>query len=216
MKTLLTFAIALAAFNFSYAQNTFPSSGNVGIGTTSPQADLDIRGGGIILGGTQKHIIHTQNWVPNADALIFAHKISGSWDWNNSLSFKTDGMLQKNASSDNLKAIVVRNTATPGNHFETFRVMGNGKVFATEVEVLLANQFPDYVFEDKYELMTLSDLRTYIDENQHLPNVPSAEEVGEGMEVGEMVRLQMEKIEELTLYILQLQEQIDELKKNQK
>ncbi len=215
MKTLLTFAMALCLFNLTHAQNTFPSSGSVGIGTTNPQAELDINGGGIILGGTQKHIIHTQNWVPNADALIFAHKISGNWDWDNSLSFKTDGRLQKNANTNTMKAITVVNTSSWPSH-DVFRVMGNGKVFATEVEVLLANQFPDYVFTEKYDLMTLEDLRVYIDENKHLPNIPSAEEVGEGMELGEMVRLQMEKIEELTLYILQLQEEIDELKKNQK
>jgi len=76
-----------------------------------------------------------------------------------------------------------------------------------------SDQIPDYVFKEGYELMGLNDLKQYINDNGHLPKVPSAEEFGERgeMNLGEMDNLLLEKVEELTLYILQLQERIAEL-----
>lgn len=63
--------------------------------------------------------------------------------------------------------------------------------------------------------MPLRELETYIGEHSHLPGVPTAEEVEqEGADLGEMNKVLMEKVEELTLYIIDLQKQIDELKSN--
>ncbi|UTW63139.1 hypothetical protein KFE98_02995 [bacterium SCSIO 12741] len=88
-----------------------------------------------------------------------------------------------------------------------------GGIRTEEVKVDLASTWPDYVFDTDYDLKDLSEVKDFIQENHHLPNVPSAEEMEEGIELGEMVRLQMEKIEELTIYMIQLQEEIQELKK---
>ena len=75
--------------------------------------------------------------------------------------------------------------------------------------------WPDYVFADGYALMPLGELEAYIDAHSHLPGLPSADEVEqEGADLGEMNRLLMEKVEELTLYIIDLQKQIDKLKSN--
>ena len=75
--------------------------------------------------------------------------------------------------------------------------------------------WPDYVFADGYALMPLGELEAYIGAYSHLPGMPSAAEVEqEGADLGEMNRLLMEKVEELTLYIIDLQKQIDELKSN--
>jgi len=91
----------------------------------------------------------------------------------------------------------------------------NGKIIAEEVRVQLRANWPDYVFEKDYELMPISELKKYIDENKHLPEVPSAEEINErgGQDLGEMDRLLLKKIEELSLYIIQQQAEIDALKK---
>ena len=63
--------------------------------------------------------------------------------------------------------------------------------------------------------MPLNELESYINEYSHLPGVPSATEVEEdGADLGEMNRLLMEKVEELTLYVIDLQKQINELKSN--
>ena len=94
-----------------------------------------------------------------------------------------------------------------------FSVQANGHVFARKYTTTLAN-IPDYVFNSDYNLMPLSDLRTYINTNKHLPNIPSATEYEEtGVDLGELNRLLLEKTEELTLYILQLEERLSKLEK---
>lgn len=87
---------------------------------------------------------------------------------------------------------------------------------AEEVVVDLAFNWPDYVFYNDYSLMPLNELKAFIQEKGHLPNVPSAETIGEhGIKLGDMTRIQQEKIEELTLYILELNKRIEQLEKNQ-
>jgi hypothetical protein len=90
----------------------------------------------------------------------------------------------------------------------------NGKITCKEVEVTL-DAFPDYVFDEEYHLSPLSEVEKYIKENKHLPGIPAAKEVIEnGLSIGEMNVKMMEKIEELTLYVIQLQKQVNELKSN--
>ncbi len=70
--------------------------------------------------------------------------------------------------------------------------------------------WPDYVFEEGYDLPTLQEIQEHIDEYGHLPNIPSAKEVEtNGMDVGEMNKLLLEKIEELTLYIIEQEQRAD-------
>ncbi|MDB5250348.1 MAG: hypothetical protein JWQ40_4742, partial [Segetibacter sp.] len=90
----------------------------------------------------------------------------------------------------------------------------NGKLIATEVRVELIANWPDYVFDDKYKLMSLEDLEVKIKAEKHLPGIPAAAEVKEnGIMLGEMQTKTMEKVEETTLYILQLNNKIKELEK---
>jgi hypothetical protein len=71
----------------------------------------------------------------------------------------------------------------------------------------------DYVFDKGYKLMPLDKLNSYVTEYHHLPNVPSASEIKKNdLSLGEMSKIQMEKIEELTLYILELKKEIEALK----
>ncbi len=89
-------------------------------------------------------------------------------------------------------------TTTPG----TYKLAVNGHIRAKEIVVEQAN-WPDYVFSDEHTLPSLEEVEKHIEENGHLINIPSAGEVHlNGIEVGEMNRLLLEKIEELTLYIL--------------
>ena len=95
----------------------------------------------------------------------------------------------------------------------------NGLLKTKEVQVTLTG-WPDYVFEKDYELLPLTEVEQFIATHKHLPNVPSAATVEEnGINIGEMNAILLQKVEELTLYILQqnrqlieLQNQINELK----
>ena len=90
----------------------------------------------------------------------------------------------------------------------------NGQVHATEVKVTIAVPGPDYVFDKDYKLTPLEDIKNYIDQNKHLPEVPSAKEMEvNGIQLGEMNMLLLKKIEELTLYVIELKREITDLKK---
>ena len=88
-----------------------------------------------------------------------------------------------------------------------------GIIYAKEVFVDNTVTFPDFVFEEEYPLMSLQEVEQFIKENKHLPDVPYAAEVEEnGINLGEMNAILIQKVEELTLYVLDLQKQIHELK----
>lgn len=94
---------------------------------------------------------------------------------------------------------------------KNFAVRSNGEVYARKYTTTL-NNIPDYVFEPSYKLMPINELRSYLQANRHLPNVPSAKQYAEdGVDLGEMNRVLLEKTEELTLYLLQLEERIRQL-----
>ena len=98
-------------------------------------------------------------------------------------------------------------TTTPSNKLEV-----NGTIRSTEVKVE-AGPWPDYVFEPDYDLRSLEETEAYIKANKHLPEVPSAGEMeANGVQLGEMNRLLLKKIEELTLHQIALQKELKELK----
>jgi hypothetical protein len=90
----------------------------------------------------------------------------------------------------------------------------DGKITCEEVLVKMSQNWPDYVFADEYILPDLCDVKTFIEENNHLPGIPKAIDIEkDGLEVGAIQRKMMEKIEELTLYVIMLKEEIEALKK---
>ena len=89
-----------------------------------------------------------------------------------------------------------------------------GKVIAEEVRITLRASWPDYVFNKDHTLMPLIELEQFINKNNHLPGFKKASDVEkEGSDIGETQRKMMEKIEELTLYIIQQDKKIDALQK---
>lgn len=93
---------------------------------------------------------------------------------------------------------------------DTYRLSVKGKIRAEEIRVY--NIWADYVFSPSYQLPTLEEVEAYIAKKGHLPNVPSAKEITEkGLELGEMAKIQQEKIEELTLYLIQQKKEIEKL-----
>jgi hypothetical protein len=94
----------------------------------------------------------------------------------------------------------------------SYRLAVDGKIGAREV-VVTTNAWPDYVFDSKYKLLPLGQLKSYIQVNKHLPDVPSEIEVlKNGQELGAMNAILLKKVEELTLYVIQLEEELGSIK----
>jgi hypothetical protein len=88
-------------------------------------------------------------------------------------------------------------------------------ILTEKVKIALKSttQWADFVFAPHYKLRSLSDVEAFIQKNHHLPEVPSAEKVAkEGLDLADMMKIQMQKIEELTLYIIAQQKEMDALK----
>ena len=96
-----------------------------------------------------------------------------------------------------------------------YKLYVNDGIVARDIKVTAATTFPDYVFEKDYQPISIYELEYFIKQNKHLPEIPSAKEVekNEGFEVGDLQIKLLKKIEEQTLYIIDLQKQVDELKK---
>ena len=173
-----------APSNAIYIEDT----GDVGLGTTNPEEAL--------------HIVNTTLGA-NTDIRMEANNNGvGSGEW----EFAVRGNDGDFAINDNGTAgaeFIFRgpNHATPGLH-----ITGSFVSAGTTLNV------PDYVFNADYELMPLSELQTFISENSHLPNIPSATEINTGhLDITKMQMSLLEKVEELTLYTLQQQQTIEEL-----
>lgn len=99
-------------------------------------------------------------------------------------------------------------TTTPTNKLEV-----KGKIKTQEVNVTMAD-WPDYVFAPEYNLIPLDSLNEFILANRHLPDVPSEKSVLEnGVNLGEMDRILLKKVEELTLYLIEQKKETEELRK---
>lgn len=94
-----------------------------------------------------------------------------------------------------------------------YKLAVGGRIICEELKVQLQYAWPDYVFAPGYRLKTLEEVAQHIAENGHLPNIPAACEVEEqGISVGEMQTKMMEKIEELTLYLIEMKKENTALK----
>ncbi|TKG91623.1 hypothetical protein EYV94_21600 [Puteibacter caeruleilacunae] len=123
------------------------------------------------------------------------------------------GMIPSSNISGNL--IVDGQVGVNTNKLEDFHVSVNGKLRAKEVRV--ATDWADFVFDENYQLMSIEEVAQFIEKRGHLPNIPKASVVEEdGISVGEMNKLLLQKIEELTLYMIEHKKtsdaQADELK----
>jgi len=98
-----------------------------------------------------------------------------------------------------------------GTNNPSYKLSVNGTIQSTEVVV--ESGWADYVFEKDYRLVPLEDVEMFIKENKHLPNMPSAKQIAEnGLHLGDVQKRMMEKIEELTLYVIELKKEIENIK----
>jgi hypothetical protein len=187
--------------------------GNVGIGTTSPASKLVVSDGTTAISFSPNSGASALGFNRNAfDGTIFNPSIS-AWQFSSRDDrFTLEGY---NGPSHDLLTVLKNGnvgigTTTPGS----FKLAVNGKIWSQEVNVAMTNPGPDYVFEKSYNLLPLSQLETYINQNKHLPEVPSAKEMEEnGLNLKEMNLILLRKIEELTLHVIDQSKLINELQK---
>src|ERR1700744_4889483 len=226
MKKITLSLIAIVfAINFSYAQNTFPSSGNVGVGTTSPAAKLQtnylftdlagvsIQGGpssgtALTIGGSAGDsgasvVSVAPGW--NTNASPYALDISPTGTANG-----TDTRLLNISFAGSNKMVVMKGgNVGIGSTNPDQKLTVKGTIHSQEVIVDM-NVLPDYVFKPAYHLPTLNEVKTYIDKNHHLPEMPSAEQVAkDGLSLGEMNAKLLKKVEELTLYLIEKDKELN-------
>jgi hypothetical protein len=182
-------ASTLGFYNNGAWRMIVDNGGNVGIGTTSPQYKLEVHGTTII------------GQYTNGMAVIDAFNSYAYFGCNNA----------SNGIAVGPNGYVGIGTTSPDA-----RLAVAGQVHAQEVKVSITVPGPDYVFDKDYKLTSLDEIKTYIDQNKHLPEIPSAKEMEKnGVQLGEMNMLLLKKIEELTLYVIELKKEVEELKENQ-
>jgi len=111
-------------------------------------------------------------------------------------------------------ALFGANVGIGTTNLQGYMLAVNGSAIATSMIVKLHSNWPDYVFKKDYRLPSLQEVKTYIDQNHHLPEVPSEQQVAkDGLNLGEMNKILTKKVEELTLYLIEKDKQINEQQK---
>lgn len=202
---------------------------NIGINTTAPTTNLHVVGTSTITGkltlgslaiatGAAAGKVLTSDATGNATWQVAA---SGAGGWG--LGGSTVAAEKTIGTVDNFDLPIITNNAERmriskngnvgigiTNIGADYKLYVNGNIRARKVRVDNAT-WPDYVFQPGYSLLSLTDLEKYIQQNKHLPEVPSAAEVHkEGVELSENQALLLKKVEELTLYIIEQNKKIDQ------
>ncbi|MGJ1448148.1 hypothetical protein ACR79S_15110 [Sphingobacterium spiritivorum] len=207
--------------------------GYVGIGTSNPQTQLevgppssDVSAGIFHSTGAQSwgHVLAlvTDNGFDNPKLLFSYRNKAKQWaigggHSSNSFSIWEDGGdgVYGSGFGNARFTILPEGNVGIGTDVPTEKLSVKGNIRAKEIKVETAN-WPDYVFEEDYRLTPLTEIETFIKANKHLPDIPSAQKIAEdGLSVGEMNKLLLKKVEELTLYMIELSAANKQLKEEQ-
>jgi hypothetical protein len=216
--------------NWTYSTNTIvttPANVSVGIGTTSPQVPLDVNGAAVFNGSINQYWGNTRNYVqwPSAYYSTPSYYMGWSTDAYARRLF-IDDVDSDGSAIDPAGGITFRTgsgTPTDRLHIAFSGNVGIGTTSPQHLlhvagtigakEVIVSSTGADYVFDPGYRLLPLADVDAYVNENHHLPDIPSAKEVEEkGVSLGEMQSKLLAKIEELTLHMIQAEKENEALR----
>ena len=174
-------------------------NGDIGIGKNNPGAKLDVNG---TLKATNATVTSLTTNILNVPEI--------------NLDAITTNTLEVTGSSTLKGTVTVGTTPHPADLDVTGALSAKSAniagILKTKKMQVTTTGWPDYVFDKEYELLSLSEVAQFIDQNSCLPNIPSAREVEEnGLDIGEMQSKLLQKIEELTLYIIQLEKRLSEI-----
>ncbi|WP_271768076.1 hypothetical protein [Aquimarina algiphila] len=218
----LIFETETAGDSAPSAKMIIKNNGNVGIGNINPSTKLDIFdtnadlsimklrngkwtcnqrtsiefwNGGLKNHPTSRIVSQMDGCGTQGEALLFETQTAGETNPSAKMTIKNDGNIGIGTLNPNGWKLAV-----------------NGKIRAKEIKI--ETGWSDFVFYDDYKLPTLQDVENHIKENGHLKDIPSAKEVEEnGIYLGEMDSKLLQKIEELTLYTIQQEKQLDKQSK---
>ena len=190
--------------SFSNPIMSFSTAGSVGVGIINPfaQSRLHVKASG------------AQPWAVLSEASNSDRMIGLGHDGTNGIvavsAYAGGSYTPLQLWTSNLARVTV--TANGNVGIGTInpdtKLAVKGTVHAEEVKVDVNVPVPDYVFEKNYNLLTLAEVENYISQNKHLPEVPAAKEMEtNGVNLGEMNMLLLKKVEELTLYMIELQKE---------
>jgi len=205
-------------------------SGNIGVGTYDANAKLKI---------VNPNSYDSNEAGVNQDHVLLNGTMPGNGGYFGGITWESGTRrrasivaTQENTDTDYVGlAFFTKGTDGPGPMYESMRIAHsgnvgigttnpnqkltvNGTIYGKEVKVDLNVPGPDYVFADNYQLQPLNELKTYIDQHKHLPEVPSAAAMeANGINLGEMNMLLLKKIEELTLYVIEQNKKLEDQEK---
>ena len=209
-----------------------PNGGNVGIGTTTPTAKFQVKqslsdflivtvsadiGLNTNAGGWARsfRVVNTSG-SNGQDGGAFGVMGAGATPTYAFMAIPTSDPTGYDSSKililDNSGNVDIATTNTKG-----YKLAVNGSAIATSMTVKLLANWPDYVFKKDYQLPSLTEVKSYIDQNHHLPDMPSEAEVAkEGINLGEINKRLTKKVEELTLYLIDKDQENKELRQEVK
>lgn len=201
--------------NIVLSQNSGNNAYKVGIGTANPQGKLHIYKsttgnleGTVIIDGpanTERALVFNDD---GQMAWWFGRDNDQSAGLGDGIGFWSQGAGTAFVIKDDGRVCIGCKTPQTGAKLSV-----NGDLFAKKIKVTLAN-WADFVFEDNYKIPSLPSLEKYIREHKHLPEIPTAKEVKEnGVDLGEMNVKLLQKIEELTLHLIEQNKRIEALEK---
>jgi hypothetical protein len=194
-----------------------PNGGNVGIGTINPVAALSVVNSAPVIQLFDKEVNPSDGSSEgriafgSAGAAEYASievlRVGNALDDVTAMRFKTSNAVGVGGDGNNIERMRISpngNVSIGTADSKGYRFAVNGSAIATSMTIKPNSAWPDYVFKKNYQLRSLAELKDYIDQNQHLPEIPSEHEIlKNGINVGEMSNLHMKKIEELTLYLIE-------------